>query len=397
MSSYQYLIIGGGMAAHGAIRGIRSVDPTGSIGLIGAEPHPPYQRPPLSKKLWQGMPIEKIWYQNEEKNITLHLGRSAQALELVGKQVIDDQGNAYHFDKLLLATGGAPVRLPFGGDDIIYFRDLDDYHKLHALTEKKQRFAVIGGGFIGSEIAAALAMNGKQVAMLFPEEGIGARLFPHDLNQFLNQYYKDKGVEVLPGQLVTGVTRQQGRLLLNVRSADGTDERILETDAVVAGIGIRPNTQLAEQAGLPVANGIVVDGYLCAGNPDIYAAGDVANFYNPILDARMRLEHDDNAVTMGKYAGRNMAGETVPYHHLPYFYSDLFDLGYEAVGRTDSRLETMADWVEPYKKGVVYYLQEGRVQGVLLWDVWESVDAARALIAKPGPFTMKDLKGTFLP
>lgn len=396
MSNYQYLIIGGGMTAHGAIRGIRSVDANGSIGLISAESHPPYKRPPLSKKLWQGMPTEKIWYQNEGLDVTLHLGRSVQTLVLADKQVIDDQGGIYHFDKLLLATGGTPLRLPFGGDDIIYFRNLDDYHKLRALTEEKRCFAVIGGGFIGSEIAAALAMNGKQVTMLFPEEGIGARLFPHDLNQFLNQYYIDKGVEVLPGQLVTGVSRQQDQLVLNVRNADGSDERTLEADAVVAGIGIRPNSQLAEQAGLAVDNGIVVDGYLRAGNPDIYAAGDVANFYNPSLEARMRLEHDDNAVTMGKYAGRNMAGESAPYHHLPYFYSDLFELGYEAVGRTDPRLETLEDWVEPYKKGVVYYLQTGRVRGVLLWNVWESVDAARALIAKPGPFSMKDLKGTFL-
>ncbi len=396
MLSYQYLIIGGGMTAHGAIRGIRTVDPTASIGLIGSETHPPYKRPPLSKGLWQGKPLEKIWYNDEEYNATMHLGRTVQTLELSDKRVIDDQGSVYHFEKLLLATGGSPERLPFGGDDIIYFRDLDDYLKLRAIADGKQRFAVIGGGFIGSEIAAALAMNDKQVVMVFPEEGIGARLFPKDLNQFLNKYYTDKGVEVLPAHSVTGLTRQQDRLILNVRSADGTNEHDIKVDAVVAGIGIRPNVRLAEQAGLPVDNGIVVDEFLRAGNPDIYAAGDVANFYNPSLDARIRLEHEDNALSMGKHAGRNMAGESVPYHHLPYFYSDLFDLGYEAVGRTDSRLETMEDWVEPYKKGVVYYLKEDRVRGVLLWNVWECVDAARKLIAEPGPIDIRDLKGSFL-
>src|SRR5690606_31819362 len=127
--------------------------------------------------------------------------------------------------------------------------------------------------------------------------------------------------------------------------------------------------------------------------PDIYAAGDVASFYNPALETRLRVEHEDNANTMGKLAGQAMAGEMVAYHHLPFFYSDLFELGYEAVGELDSRLETVATWLEPYRDGVVYYLREGRVRGVLLWNVWEQVEAARALITQPGPFGPENLKG----
>jgi NADPH-dependent 2,4-dienoyl-CoA reductase/sulfur reductase-like enzyme len=161
----------------------------------------------------------------------------------------------------------------------------------------------------------------------------------------------------------------------------------------LAGAGIEPNVDLARKAGLAVENGIVVDELLRTSHPDIYAAGDVASFHNPALGKRIRVEHEDNANTMGKAAGRNMAGSAEPYRHLPFFYSDLFEFGYEAVGELDSRLETFADWKQPNKEGVVYYLREGRVRGVLLWNVWGKVDAARELIASPGPFSADSLKG----
>src|SRR3989441_4827219 len=152
-------------------------------------------------------------------------------------------------------------------------------------------------------------------------------------------------------------------------------------DAVVGGIGIQPNVDLAVQAGARVDNGIIVDELLRTSVPDIYAAGDVANFFNPALATRLRVEHEDNANTMGAAAGRAMAGRGTPYTHIPFFYSDLFSLGYEAVGELDSRLETVSDWKDPYREGVIYYQRGGLVRGVLLWNTWGQVDAARALIA----------------
>ena len=385
---YTYLIIGGGMTADAAIGGIRQTDPSGSIGLIGVEPHPPYNRPPLSKALWKGKPLDTVWRRTDRRGVDLHLGRTAVALDPGRKQVTDDQGTTHTWEKLLLATGGTPRRLGFGGERVIYFRTLDDYTRLRALTERGRQFAVIGGGFIGSEIAAALAMNNKDVVMLFPDEGIGGRRYPRDLSMFLNDFYRTKGADVRPGERIAGLEENETKTVLKTQGG-----REVVVDGVVAGLGIEPNTALARAAGLKIENGIVVDETLRTSHPDIYAAGDVAAFHNPALGNRMRVEHEDNANTMGRAAGEAMAGGGTPYHHLPYFYSDLFDLGYEAVGDLDARLETVADWKQPFREGVVYYLRRGRVRGVLLWNTWDQVEAARRVIADPGPFRAEDLRG----
>ncbi len=388
MEQYKYLIIGGGMTADSAVRGIRELDQGGNIGLIGNDPNPPYNRPPLTKGLWKGKSLESIWRHTNEFTVDLHLGRTARSIEPGKKVVRDDQGTEYKYEKLLLATGGTPRRLPFGAGNIIYYRTLEDYQYLRELSGQRDHFGVIGGGFIGSEIAAALAMNGKKVSMFFPDEGIGARVYPKDLSDHLNGFFRQKGIEIIPGTHVNNLLKQDGSFQLLTE-----DGRKVQVDGVVAGIGIQPNVDLAVATGLRVANGIVVDDTLQASNPDIFAAGDVAEFANPALGKRLRIEHEDNANSMGKQAGRNMAGANEPYHYLSYFYSDLFELGYEAVGELDPRLEVFADWKEPYRKGVVYYLADGRIRGVLLWNVWDSVPKARDLIAEPGPFTPEALKG----
>lgn len=393
MLHYQYLIVGGGMTADAATKGIRTIDQQGSIGLFSAEPHPPYNRPPLSKKLWLGGSLGQIWRGVEQRRVDLHLNCKIAAIDLESNSLTDQAGNSFTYDKLLLATGGSPRRLPFGEDQIIYYRTLEDYCNLRRLAENGRRFAVIGGGFIGSEIAAALALNDQQVTLVFPEQGIGARLFPPDLAEYVTNYYREKGVSVLNGQLVRGLEQRNGHLAL----LTGNGQEI-EAEVVVAGLGIQPNTALAEQAGLEVDNGIVVDEFLQTSAHGIYAAGDVASFYNPLLDRYLRVEHEDNANSMGMLAGQNMARDYLsetcqPYYHLPFFYSDLFDLGYEAVGELDPSLETFADWREPYRKGVIYYLHAGRVRGVLLWNVWGQVEQARELIASPGPISADNLTG----
>ncbi|HTO03634.1 MAG TPA: FAD/NAD(P)-binding oxidoreductase, partial [Opitutus sp.] len=292
------------------------------------------------------------------------------------------------YKKLLLATGAKPRKLPFSDEHVIYYRTLPDYRRLRALAENGRNFAVIGGGFIGAEIAASLASSGKNVVMIFPGRGIGGRIFPAPLSAFVSDYYELKGVKLVSGEKIIGLESRGNQRVLKT----ATNREII-VDGVVAGIGVEPNTLLAQSIGLEIEEGIVVDERLRTSQPNIFAAGDVAAFYHAALKKRVRVEHEDNANSMGRAAGRNMAGASEPYQHLPFFYSDMFELGYEAVGELDSRLDTFADWTRPNEEGVVYYLENERVRGVLLWNVWEQVEAARQLIAEPGPFSAANLRG----
>lgn len=385
MPHYSYLIIGGGMTAVAAVQGIRKVDEEGTIGIIAAEGHPPYKRPPLSKGLWKGGAIEEIWLKYDRA--VLHTGRTATRIFPDGKRVDDDRGEDYTYEKLLIATGGRVRRLPKDVEGIVYFRTFDDFAALKKLTPGSHA-VVIGGGFTGSEIAAALIMNGVSVTMVFPEMGIGARVFPAKASQFLNAYYSSKQVRVMAGDGIAAVARREGSY--EVRTNNGV---AIQADAIVAGIGIQPDTELAESAGIEVQNGIVVDQFLQTSKPDIYAAGDVAVFFSPALEKRIRMEHEDNANVMGETAGMNMAGARRPYDHLPFFYSDLFEIGYEAVGDVNSRLETVEDWKKEFEEGVIYYLEDRRVRGVLLWNTWGQVDNARALIGEKRGMSAGELKG----
>ncbi len=375
----RYLVVGGGMTGDAACQGIREHDPDGTVTLVGAEAHPPYKRPPLTKGLWSGGEEEKIWRGTDRLGVDLRLGRTVVSVDASARTAADDAGDTYRYEKLLLATGGRPRRLPGDdGSDIVYYRTLDDYRRVRGLAGDGTRFVVVGGGFIGSEIAAALTSNGSHVTMVFPDPGLCARLFPADLSEFVTGYYRDKGVEVLTGETVAGV--ENG----TVRTSGGAE---LTADAVIAGLGIEPATELATVIGLPVEDGIVVDELgRAGGRDDVFAAGDVARFPLAALGHTARVEHEDHANTHGHAVGANMAGAGRPYDHLPFFYSDLFDLGYEAVGDLDSRQATVVSWKGPNRKGVIAYVDdENRPRGFLLWDVWGKVDAARELIRAGEP------------
>ena len=389
MKKYSYIIIGGGMTAGSAISGIREIDKSGPILAISKENALPYNRPPLSKKLWTGGEEQNIYLDFDENNVDFQLNTQVLSINPELKRVVVSSGDVFSYEKLLLATGGSVKQLPFGRDDLIhYYRTIEDYHSLKSLTKQKRNFAVIGAGFIGSEIAAALAINGMQATLIEAGPGIGWKVFPEDLVQFLNDYYREKGVTILAGVNIESLERTEHGIEIIFDKSDA-----LMVEAVIAGVGIMPNVELAQDCELAVQDGIQVNEILQTSEPSIFSAGDVANFYSPILDRRIRVEHTDNAQTMGKTAGRNMADANDPYTYLPLFYSDMFDLGYEAVGILDSRLETFADWQEKYQKGVVYYLEDGRVVGVLLWNVWGKTDAAREVIGSKKTFSGDDLKG----
>ena len=383
MESTRYLIVGGGMTGDAAVKGIRERDADGSIVLVGAEQHPPYAAPPLTKGLWSGTDESKIWRGTEAAGADLRLGRRIVSLDLEGRRATDDVGDEYAWEKLLLATGGRPRRIP-GTDGVVYYRTLDDYRAVRARAHEGAHAVVIGGGFIGSEIAASLAANGCRVTMVFPEPGIAWRVLPAELSAYVTADYRRRGVEMLSEETVEQAYPN------SVTTGSG---RTLEADVVIAGLGIEPLTELAEASGLVVDNGIVVDELgRVEGREDVFAAGDVASFPLAALGRRFRLEHEDHAKSHGRAVGANMAGAGIPYDHLPFFYSDMFDLGYEAVGEVDSRLATVESWQEPNRKGIVAYVDEDRrPRGFLFWNVWDHVDRGRELIRAAAPVEKADL------
>lgn len=393
--TYPYIIVGGGLAGASAVEAIRERDTQGPILLIGSEKHLPYDRPPLSKKLWFGKKkVEDIFLHDRDfydrNNVVLSLGATVSSLDPKGKSVTTDNGKQYRFQKLLLATGGIPRTLTIPGGDlegICYYRYLDDYLRMKSAAAAGASAVVIGGGFIGSEIAAALTINKVRVTMIFPEPYIVNRVFPEGLGMALQQQFRDRGATLLAGERPVSIAKKGTRFVTTTASG-----KQIESDMVIVGIGIAPTLDLPRRAGLLTGNGVIVDEYLQASLPDIYAAGDIAFFPYRALGKQARVEHWDNALNQGRQAGLNMAGAHLPYDYMPYFFSDLFDFGYEAVGEVDAQLQTVADWQKENDTGVIYYLRDGKVRGAMMCNVWEQVEAARTLIRKGAPATKETLR-----
>mgnify|MGYP003451979405 FL=1 len=394
--SYRYIIVGGGLAGASAIKGIREHDAEGSIVLLGAEGHRPYDRPPLSKKLWLGKKkVEDIFIGEpgfyEKNGVELQLGKRVVALDTKAHEVKDASGKVYRYEKLLIATGCSPRKLDIPGGDlreVCYFRSLDDYTFLREKAAEGASAIIIGGGFIGSELAAVLSVNKVSVTMVFPSDYLCNRVLPPSLGLSVQKDFIDRGIRVLANTTPTAIEQKGKEFFVSTK-----ERGVLESDIVVVGPGVAPSIELAEGALLKTGDGIEVDSRLCTSDPDVYSAGDAASFPYKELGVRKRVEHWDNAMSQGRLAGENMAGADKEYDYMPYFFSDLFDFGYEAVGEVSSRLDVVAHWQEENKKGVLYYLKENMVRGVMLCNVWDKVEEARQIIRKKEVVTAEGLKG----
>ncbi|MCM3697295.1 NAD(P)/FAD-dependent oxidoreductase [Microbacterium oleivorans] len=378
MRTYDYLIVGGGMVADAAARGIRELDPDGTIGILSADIDPPYTRPALSKKLWTDPDF--TWDQvplgtEEATGAELRLETLVTAIDREAQTVSIGDGHELGYRRLLLATGSKPREIPAPEDDrVLFFRSADDYRRLRELSAQGGRAVVVGGGYIGAELAAALVQNGLETELLFPSEVLGDGTFPPELAQRYERLFRDGGVELLPNSRVEEVRTEGNRLHVVL---EGGDER--PADIVVLGLGVDPVTNLAEQAGLEVDEGVVVDEHLVTSDDAIWAAGDIASYPDPIL-GRTRVEHVDNANEMGAAVGRSMAGERLPYTHTPYFYSAVFGVRWEAVGSLDPEKDPLVVDLDDDRTVVYYRDDSGAPVGVLLWNVEDARDLARAVL-----------------
>jgi NADPH-dependent 2,4-dienoyl-CoA reductase/sulfur reductase-like enzyme len=321
MTTYKNLILGGGMVAgYCAKEYVEGGGTAGELAIISADDASPYERPPLSKSFLAGKDDESSVLINQpvfyrDHGIEVKINTRIASIDPAARRLRTDTGEDLAFEKLILATGAEVRTLDIPGiapGDVLYLRSLADSKRIRERAASAKNAVVIGGGFIAMEVASVLAGRGIETTMLVREDRIWKAFFTPEMSAFFEQYYTSRGVRIRKQAEATGPA--------------------VKSDLLVAGVGVRPVTVLAEQAGLAVDNGVVVNEFLESSNPSVSAAGDVANYPDSLFGKRRRVEHWDNAVSQGQHMGHTLLGRREPFVHVPYFFSDVFDLSYELWG-----------------------------------------------------------------
>jgi 3-phenylpropionate/trans-cinnamate dioxygenase ferredoxin reductase subunit len=384
----EHLIIGGGVAAAKAAEGLRAAGGEGSAVVMTAEPELPYERPPLSKEFLRGeagrektRTHDEIWYR--EHDVEVLLATRASTLDPRTRSVTTEIGDQLRYGGLVLATGAIPVRLGLPGEDlegVYYLRTVDDSERLRAAISRAETMVVIGGGFIGAEVAASATQMDTRVTLLELEATLWTRAVGPQMGRFFEEFLRDRGVHV---RTRTGAQELEGDGAVEaVVLPDGTR---LAADVVVIGVGVRPDADLAERAGLAVDDGILVDEHLKASDR-IWAAGDVANTAHPLF-GRIRIDHWAEALNQGLIAGRNLAGASERYDRVPYFFSDQFDLSLSFLGhvREWDELVIRGDQAVKQPRFVAWFLRQGVPRAALIVNDWDAEDPVREVIRRSEP------------
>ena len=362
MDSTKYLLVGGGVASSEAVKQIRRLDEQGAIVLVSDEPHVPYNRPPLSKEYLRGeeeqanLLFSPASFYDEQRVETL-LGARAEGLDPAAATVTLANGRSLRYEKLLIATGGSPIKLPLPGADlpgIHYLRTMEDSEAIGREAAQGKTAVVVGGGFIGLEVAASLTQKGVAVTVVEAAPRIWPRFADETLAGFVQGYCEERGVSFKIGHAVEGFEGDARVAAVRVQ-----DEGAVPCDFAVVGVGIRPNVQLAQAGGLAVDNGIVVDELMHASHPNVFAAGDVANYFDPVFGKRRRVEHWGHAEYSGQVAGMNIAGQEMKYDLLTYVWSDMFDLHLEFAGDEDEHDEISVRGSMEERSFTLLYLKKG--------------------------------------
>lgn len=365
MESARFVILGGGMVAGYAAKQMVDLElKPGELAILSADEAVPYERPPLSKGFLAGKDTEEAirintadFYQGH--GIEIKLRTAISGLDPQRKRLMLQSGGEFGFDKLVIATGAIPRHLNVPGanlQNLFYLRSMKDSKSIRSAAERTKRAVVVGGGFIGMEVAAVLAQKNIEVTMVLNEDRIWKRFFTAEMSAFFEGYYKARGVRIL-----TSATVAELRGDTTVQSVVLGDGQMVPCEMVVAGVGVKPATEIFSGSGLEVADGIVVDQYLTSSRPDILAAGDVANYQDVLFGKRRRVEHWDNAVAQGQYCGRSLMGERAPFRHVPYFFSDVFDLSYEYWGDSTGAEQVIYRGDVTSKSFSSWWLRQGRL------------------------------------